>query len=299
MTTLDLAADRLARARISLEGLAVGDAFGGRFFAAPGLDRTLPPAPWRYSDDTAMALGVVAILGHRGGIDRDDLAAEFARAYAADPDRGYGQSVRRVLGAIGAGTPWREATRLGFGGAGSLGNGGAMRAAPVGAYFADDPAEVARQAGASAEVTHAHPEGIAGAVAVALAAAWAWRARDAARPRDGSGLIRAARDGLLAGEVRAGLDRALALGLGVEPIEAARTLGDGGRITAPDTVPFALWCAGRFLDDYAEALWATVAVGGDNDTNCAIVGGIVVLGNGPGAIPGSWRDACERLPAGP
>ena len=72
-------------------------------------------------------------------------------------------------------------------------------------------------------------------------------------------------------------------------------LGNGSRITAPDTVPFALWCAARHIDDYAEAFWTTVSVGGDNDTNCAIVGGIVVLANGREAIPEGWRTAREPL----
>ncbi len=40
-------------------------------------------------------------------------------------------------------------------GEGSLGNGGAMRVAPVGGYFADDLAAVIAKACASAEVTHA------------------------------------------------------------------------------------------------------------------------------------------------
>jgi ADP-ribosylglycohydrolase len=39
-----------------------------------------------------------------------------------------------------------------------------MRVAPLGAYFADDLGEVARQALASAEVTHAYADGQAGAV---------------------------------------------------------------------------------------------------------------------------------------
>lgn len=52
-----------------------------------------------------------------------------------------------------------------------MGNGGAMRAAPVGAYFADDLDKVLCHARASAEVTHGHIEGIAGAMAVAVAAA--------------------------------------------------------------------------------------------------------------------------------
>lgn len=50
-----------------------------------------------------------------------------------------------------------------FGGAGSFGNGAAMRVAPVGAYFADDLGAVVREAEKSAVVTHIHAEGVAGA----------------------------------------------------------------------------------------------------------------------------------------
>ena len=53
-----------------------------------------------------------------------------------------------------------------------------MRVAPLGAYFADALKTVVEQAQRSAEVTHAHPDGMAGAIAVAVAAAWAWRLRD-------------------------------------------------------------------------------------------------------------------------
>ncbi len=57
-----------------------------------------------------------------------------------------------------------------------MGNGGAMRVAPLGAYFAfaDEPVIVG-EAERSAAVTHGHPEGKAGAVAIALATAWATR----------------------------------------------------------------------------------------------------------------------------
>ena len=68
------------------------------------------------------------------------------------------------------GTDWRDAARRPFRGAGSMGNGAAMRVAPLGAWFADDVARAVDEARRSAEVTHMHPEGIAGAVAVAVAA---------------------------------------------------------------------------------------------------------------------------------
>jgi ADP-ribosylglycohydrolase len=58
-----------------------------------------------------------------------------------------------------------------------MGNGAAMRVAPLGAFHAADHQRAALQAMASAEVTHAHPEAFLGAVAVAVAAAEAGRAR--------------------------------------------------------------------------------------------------------------------------
>jgi len=52
-------------------------------------------------------------------------------------------------------------------------NGAAMRVAPASAWFADDREAAVRAAIASAAVTHAHPEGQAGAAAVAAAAVYA------------------------------------------------------------------------------------------------------------------------------
>ena len=63
-----------------------------------------------------------------------------------------------------------------------------------------------------------------------------------------------------------------------------------------DTVPFALWCAARHLNDFAEALWCAISVGGDVDTNCAIVGGIVALAVGRERIPSEWTWYREALP---
>ena len=170
--------ERMERATLALDGLSVGDAFGERFFRSPETveslitSRAIPRAPWPYTDDTEMGLGIVEVLRERGRIDQDRLAAVFARRYRARPDRGYGGTAHQILREIGEGAPWREVSSAVFSGMGSMGNGGAMRAAPVGAYFAGDPAAVIREARASAEVTHAHPDGQAGAVAVALAAAW-------------------------------------------------------------------------------------------------------------------------------
>ena len=49
------------------------------------------------------------------------------------------------------------------------------------------------------------------------------------------------------------------------------------------------------IDDYRESVLRTLEVGGDCDTNCAIVGGIVTGYAGPDSIPDDWRRACEPL----
>src|SRR5688572_1770148 len=90
---------RLARARLSLEGLSVGDAFGERFFSPHAFERPreLPPPPWRYTDDTVMAVSIVATLACHGRIDQDELAKAFAARYAADDRRGYGSGAHLLL----------------------------------------------------------------------------------------------------------------------------------------------------------------------------------------------------------
>lgn len=288
----------LERASQSLEGLSVGDAFGQCFFQPEYADaadeRRLPAAPWLYTDDTEMALSIVSTLAQFGRIDQSSLASSLAARY--DYDRAYGPSMHRVLDRIRHGEPWRDVARSSFEGQGSWGNGAAMRAAPLGAYFSHDLELVAEQAALSAEVTHAHPEGIAGAVAVALASALAVQARAAGiRPAFADFI-----DGVLAhlppGEVRSKLSRARAIPR-VESLQfAISVLGNGIDMSAADTVPFALWCCAQHLDDYTDALWLAVSGGGDRDTICAIVGGVVASFTGSEAIPALWRQSREALP---
>ncbi len=292
-------ASRLERALLSLEGLSVGDAFGERFFQpptvlAPMLEKRLtPPGRWSYTDDTEMALGVVQVLEEHGRLDQDALAKVFGARYRANPLRGYGQGAHGILQEINLGIPWRVASARVFDGSGSMGNGGAMRVAPLGAYFADDLPRLVSEVRASAEVTHFHPEGQAGAIAIAVAAAWAWRWR--ARRGPAQQLFDAVLENTPPGATRSGLERAQALPLETSPSAAAAVLGSGARVLSEDTVPFSVWCAARHLDNYQEALWATVSGLGDRDTTCAITGGIVALSAGREAIPTAWLEARERL----
>ncbi|MFG1948722.1 ADP-ribosylglycohydrolase family protein [Nonomuraea sp. NPDC048826] len=72
-------------------------------------------------------------------------------------------------------------------------------------------------------------------------------------------------------------------------------LGNGRQVTSHDTVPFTLWVAARRHHDYEAAMWTTAAAGGDVDSTCAIVGGIVAA-SGSTPLPPQWRGKCEPLP---
>jgi ADP-ribosylglycohydrolase len=295
--------DAVGRALLSLDGLSVGDAFGERFFVPSGevlrrvSRRELPETPWTYTDDTEMALSIVEILRERGAIDQDDLARRFAARMQFT--RNYGQGAYTVLCGVREGVDWRLLTKIGFRGMGSFGNGAAMRVAPLGAFFAEEPlATVCEQARLSAEVTHAHPEGIAGAIAVAAAAALAWQRRRAGEPL-GSSWIAAVRDALPRGHTRDAVGEALDVPPDATIVEAAKALGNGSGVTAPDTVPLCLWVAAHASSGFEDALWRTVSALGDRDTTCAIVGGILVVGVGREGIPQRWLNAREPLPIRP
>lgn len=381
--------ERISRALASLRGVAVGDALGSQFFVPDNLPllrrRELPPGTCRWTDDTEMAASVVAVLAACGRADQDALAASFARHH--DFDRGYGPAVNRMLRLIRQeGGDWRELAPALFDGQGSWGNGGAMRVAPLGAWFADDPEYAADEAARSAEVTHRHPEAIAGTRAIAAATAFVaaaaqgataagpvpgaapardaatgaahdGRQQDAGEPqgrgeRQGGGERQSGGQPRAGGErqagyqqqggnrqdagdrqdvggqqksdsktsapptslssetllvqvhdlvprsaVQAGLRRALDLLDYADVHTVAAVLGCGRRTSTQDTVPFTLWAAARHLGDFREAIWTTAAAGGDVDTTCAIVGGIVAAGGPGSAPPREWADRTEAFPA--
>jgi ADP-ribosylglycohydrolase len=288
--------DRRRRALGSLSGLAVGDALGSQFFVPSNrrarLARELPPGPWSWTDDTEMACSVYLVLDEHGQIDQDALAHSFAVRH--DFDRGYGPATNRMLRLVREGGSWRELSRELFDGQGSWGNGAAMRVAPLGAWYSDDLDLVVEQTALSAAVTHTHPEAVAGAIAVAVAAALnasGWAVRDAA------GFLTTVGDHVPPSLVRDGIRAAVGMCEVTDPVAVAAVLGNGRQVSAQDTAPFALWAAATHLADYEAAFWATASAGGDIDTTCAIVGGIVSSAPDPAAKPPpEWLVTCEPLP---
>ncbi|MCF6404911.1 ADP-ribosylglycohydrolase family protein [Chitinophaga filiformis] len=296
--------DRLDLARQSLLGLSIGDAFGETFFGREETisnriqEKILQEGDWLFTDDTVMGIGVYNILSKNGHIDQDLLAKEFADNYLLDDYRGYGGTAHTILKAIAAGEHWSEVSRAVFDGMGSMGNGAAMRSGPIGAYFYDDFEKVTEQARLAAAVTHAHEEAIAGAIAVALAACFCVqgkldRAFSAAQFFEFVVALTPESD------IKYKLKKAATLPISYDIRTIVSILGNGTRLTAQDTVPFALWCAANYTFDFSAAIWTAVSGLGDRDTIAAIVGSIVVLSAPDDTVPQQWVRQTEKVEAAP
>lgn len=274
-----------------LLGTAVGDALG---LAAEGLSAAAIARRWGRLDR-------YRFLG-RGGFVSDDteqsaLAAQALARHPDDPER-FARSFRRSL----VGWFWRLPWGIGMatakaclkatiglrGGVRSAGNGAAMRAAIVGAYFHERPAERRAFGEALARVTHVDERAVQGALFVAEVVA--------------AGPV-AARAVVTEPTLRDALDRAAELAWkGASTSEAAGILGTSGFVL--HTVPFAHYC---HLRHGANALLEAVNAGGDTDTIGAIVGAwtrpapelVDRLGDGPfgkSHLRGLARSLARREP---
>lgn len=249
---------------------------------------------WDWTDDTALALEVVAELREHERIHPDTLARRFARRYLHEPARGYGMAMYSLLPRLER-EDWRQVASEMFDGKGSYGNGSAMRVAPLGAYFADDLDLLVEQARLSAIVTHSHEEAVAGAIATAVAAGIGARLREDDGDMNPLQFLSEIINCIPESEVKTRLIRCRELPLGATAEQVAALVGSGSLVACHDTVPFCCWCAARCMTDFQEAMWQTVAGLGDRDTTCAIVGGTVGARVGIEGLPASWMVRREPL----
>lgn len=283
----------------SLTGISVGDAFGEGFFGEESFvknhiqQRTVPGTAPDFTDDTIMAIAVFKSLEQFGEIDQDFLVQEFTKNYDLDINRGYGPSMHRYFRDIKSGDHWREVSYAKFEGQGSMGNGGAMRAAVIGAYFYDDLSSLKENAERSCEVTHANREAIEGTKAIALAAAFAVREKLGTELFDRQSFIRNIQDELMDSDMKSKLNKCLYLDGNPSTELLVKTLGNGTKMKAQDTVPLVIWMLSRYRHDLRECLWNTVSALGDRDTTCAMAGGVSILCCKENTVP-DWAATIEN-----
>lgn len=282
----------LERFQGSLLGLAVDDALGGRFEAQSAdwirsryptpqsLIEKLPDGELWYTDDTQMMIGVAETLVEHGEIDEELLCRTFVANYV--PSRGYGRGTRVILEAIEEGRDHRQVVDRMFPG-GSLGNGAAMRVAPVGLRFHDDVEVVRQQARLSSLPTHTHPLGIEGAQLLAVAVALAVRTERLDQEEFYGDLLRCAQTS----EFQERLTQAARL----TAADDLQRLGNG--IKALDSVVTAIACFALHPDSYGQAIGNAILLGGDTDTIAAMTGALSGAYLGVRAIPDALLDFME------
>jgi poly(ADP-ribose) glycohydrolase ARH3 len=241
-----------------------------------------------YTEDTEMMIAVAETLLAQGRIDQPDLARRLGENL--DPMRGHNPGELEVLYRLQQGVDWRDANREVFE-EGSFGIGGAPRAAPVGLFYHDDLDMVIEAAAAAAEVTHAHPLGMAGAVVVALGVALAVKR---ATPRD---LFDEIQDLLAASGYGDFLPFLAVLPELLEswpsPPQVVEKLG-GNALTVQRCVPAGLYSVLRHPDSFEKAVGFAGRLGGDADSIGAITGAIAGAYHGVNAIPAAWVNRLEN-----
>jgi ADP-ribosylglycohydrolase len=294
-----LPADRISLSTKSLIGTSFGDAFGESFFGEERLmknnihQKILPESSLDFTDDTIMSIVVFKSLEKFGEINQDFLAQEFTKNYYLDINRGYGPSMHQYFRAVKSCKNWKDVSYSKFEGQGSMGNGGAMRASVIGAYFYDDLEKVKKNSVLSYEVTHANKEAMEGTKALALAAAFAVQEKLREVAFSQKEFIQKIQNELDDSDMKSKLNKVLYLN-GSPSIELlVKTLGNGIKMTAQDTVPLVLWMLSRYRNNFEKCLWNTVAALGDRDTTCAMVGGVSIICCDENTIP-DWIKKVEN-----
>jgi ADP-ribosylglycohydrolase len=245
----------------------------------------------QYSDDTQLARELLRSVREREAWDPAAYAARLAELFREGKDVGAGQGTRSAALRLLMQVPWDESgTPPPY-----AGNGSAMRAAPLGLLFPQDPVAMCRAARDQSRITHRDSRCTAGAMTVAGAAALA-----ATRgPIDPPAFLTQLADWV--GPESSSIADALA-GMaewrGLEPETAARHVqqaaldpaqGDRWQGISAVVTQSVLWSLYSFLrtpDDYWATVCTAIAVGGDTDTMAAMAGAMSGARLGVAALPG-------------
>jgi ADP-ribosyl-[dinitrogen reductase] hydrolase len=283
----------------TLLGTALGDALG---LPAEGLSPRAIERQFGRMDR-------FRLLGRTGFVSDDTeqtaLLAQSLIRHPTDLDRCVEAFRKSLLGWF-CRLPWgigcatlRSCLRIALGispsGVWSAGNGAAMRAGILGAFFHDQPEARQTFGRAIAEVTHRDERAIEGAIYVAeMAAACVASPLDC--PRD----VIQSKAGLVVRNPQLGsaVDQARDLARkGVSTSEAAKCCGTSGFVV--HTVSFATFIFLIYGDDPLFALTEAISAGGDTDSIGATVGGWLGAFHGTGQMPRALLDRIHDGPFGP
>ncbi|UCH88747.1 MAG: ADP-ribosylglycohydrolase family protein [Thermoplasmata archaeon] len=250
-----------------------------------------------YTDDTQLMIGLAESLIECRGFSGAHMSRQFISNF--EPHRGYGPGTIRVLNNVKEGQGWHEAASHLYGG-GSYGNGAAMRIAPVGILYYDQPEKLKQVAEVTSRITHAHPLGVEGAVLQATAVGLA-----ANVDLIESGTLNKIDfiEQLIAvstlDEYQTKLDMIKSFITGPKNHtnnDIISALGVG--VQAHKSVPMAIYCFLEKCGSYRDAVCYAVNMGGDTDTIGAMTGALAGALHGVRGIPEEWLEDLENSQKG-
>lgn len=279
----------------TITGAAIGDALGMPFETRSPEDPSLLTwdgtygssehhglGPGQFTDDTQMTMALAETLCDGADYDPIKAAEAYLRWFQSGDCRGMGTSTRRALKRLQSGVPWTES-----GEQDAEGNGTAMRASPLGSYFAhnfpDNPQWLASWARNDSMITHQSLEAEEGSAAIALAIHHL--ALEGAKDTLLSRIIPHLRDSLL----KTRLQNILTVGV----VSVSERYPEGIPCRVIPTVDAAL-CTFLTTESFKEAVMGAIRLGGDTDTVGSVTGALAGTFYGYEAIPQVWKDGLER-----
>lgn len=242
-----------------------------------------------YTDDTEMMIGIMEGLREASGFDPALTAQRFLANF--HPYRGYGTRIYGIMAQLSQGASWNEV------GTDSWGNGGAMRIAPIGFFFYDERERLQDAALVCTQITHQHPEGVAGALAQALGVGMATHKGVAGEIIDHHAFLEEIVEGVqgvdigVAAEVGriAEIERGGDLEARIERIAVSFPRD----VSAIGAVPAAV-AAFLINTDFQDTVLTAVNCGGDTDTIGAMAGALAGAYYGYSSIPSAWLEPLEN-----
>ena len=251
------------------------------------------PFPFgQYSDDSQLARELMQSYAACRKFDPEDYAERIKMIFLEKRIVAFGYSTKEAAKRLCQGISWEESGAP----PPSAGNGSAMRAAPIGLFFFDNPQRLIQAAHAQGRITHKDPRCSAGAVAISGAVALLLQGK-LINPES---FISSLADWVVTIEPEFATELfKLKKWILIPPEEAVSFISragldadyideDGWQGISPFVISSVLWSLYSFLrtpNDYWETICTAIAVGGDVDTTAAMAGAISGAYLGIGAVP--------------
>jgi ADP-ribosylglycohydrolase len=241
----------------------------------------------QYTDDTQLTRELMIVLNKdKGKLVPENLAQRISALFKQKKIVGYGRATKNAADRLASGVKWYEAGEP----PPAAGNGGAMRASPIGLAYWDNPEDLIKNAATQARITHQSMEAQAGSIAIAGATALALTGEI---PDDD--WTNTLAEWVSTADEKTGK---LILELGnrlTEPpreiVSWLRTFQDpkekweGISPYVTSSVLWSLYCFLRTPDEFWRTICCAIYPGGDIDTTAAMAGAISGAYNGLSALP--------------